>query len=198
MRLVEETQLLLRARVIQDLNTINGSGVVHEVTWTLCDPRHFLRIPLVMARKRWREDANGRDRRLIVDVPLHSMAELQEVFGVWNNAMAWRKPEPPRTAAGKRRMRRTGDVEYFMITDGAEDGVKAKRALLSYHLEERMLVIRLPVARLLSSREWCGGSQLPPRPKGHSWCLISGAYVADAVVPHKDKVDAHLCIPYGA
>ena len=100
---MEETQLLLRARVIQDLNTINGSGVVHEVTWTLCDPRHFLRIPLVMARKRWREDANGRDRRLIVDVPLHSMAELQEVFGVWNNAMAWRKPEPPRTAAGKRR-----------------------------------------------------------------------------------------------
>jgi hypothetical protein len=126
------------------------------------------------------------------------MAELQEVLGVWNNAMAWRKPEPPRTAAGKRRMRRTGDVEYYMLTDGAEDGVKAKRPLLSYHLEERLLVIRLPVARLLSSREWCGGSQLPPRPKGHSWCLISGAFVADAVVPQKDKVDAHLCIPYGA
>ena len=194
--LVAETQILLRARVVHHLNTLKVSGVVHEINWNLCDPRHFLRLPGVAQRMRWREDASGRDRRLILDVPLNTMAEIIEVIGNWNAAMAWRKPEPPRTAGGKRRERRDGDVEYFNLTDGGHDGPKALRARLSYHLEERMLSVRLPVARLRSTRTWCGGSQLPPCAEDHSWCLITGTYVSDA--PAKDVVDAHLAIPYGA
>jgi len=196
--LVAETQILLRARVVHHLNTLKVSGVVHEVNWNLCDPRHFLRLPGVAQRMRWREDVSGRDRRLILDVPLNTMAEIVEVLGNWNAAMAWRKPEPPRTAGGKRRERRDGDVEYFNLTDGGNDGPKALRALLSYHLEERMLTVRLPVARLRSTRTWCGGSQLPPSPEDHSWCLITGTYVPDTSAPAKDVVDSHLAIPYGA
>ena len=193
--LLAETRQLLRARIEDELHGSAAAGITREVVWKLCDPRHFLRLPRVLERRRWRYHRVGRDRRLILDVPLATMAEIREVLGAWNASMAWRQPPPAPTARGQHRARRAADPEYFVLTDAALDGAGVKGALLSYWVQTRTLVLRLLVARLSSARQWMGGSQLPPQPAGQCWSLLTGAYVA-MPGPAKDVVDAHLRVGY--
>jgi hypothetical protein len=191
--------MLLRELTIRTCSESTTSGVMREVVWKGCHPKHFFALPRVKATKAWRYTKHGRDRRLILDVPLRTMSEIIEVLGQWNAAMALRAPAAAPTKSGKKRARSLSAPEYHMLTDGAHDGAHAGQAMLSYWVESRTLSLTVPVARLGSDREWLGGSQLPPRSAlDVGWSLITGQWVPAPSVPSKAAVDAHLDIDYGA
>ena len=144
--------MLLRELIMRKVGERNTQGIVRELVWPSCDPKHFFRLPRVKESKVWRYLKFGRDRRLILDVTLNTMEEIKEVLGEWNSTMAWRTPPPPPLKSGKKRSRGMHEPEYFMLTDGSNDGQRVAKGLLSYCLESRTLTLKLLVARFGSNR----------------------------------------------